>query len=282
MFSKVSTTTAAAIFRINIVGLEGRVGSSHTHTAAGSMWQVELWFQNMSNSWKSNSCLVTQECPVCYKTRISITVFTKARHYSISYVRWNQSIPFHLISFRITLIVSSHLRLDLASGLYPSQFQPQFCTSLMSATCRVHLILFELIILIMWRRVTVRPPQPCESHKGIRCMGGRYNWATLSVGGINTENWENYRVVNVEITGFCVVTPYSFVGGYRSLGRIRQQNCTVPPWRREWAGRAVPPVIWSVLHSWPRPLHNTLRFINHIHHNLTLYSSCYNTTMAAP
>jgi hypothetical protein len=50
MLSKVSTTTSAAIFRINIVGLEGRVGSSHIHTAAGGKWQVELWFQNMSNS----------------------------------------------------------------------------------------------------------------------------------------------------------------------------------------------------------------------------------------
>jgi hypothetical protein len=53
-------------------------------------------------------------------TRSFITVFTKARHWTLSWASWNQlaqSIP---ISERSRLILSSHLRLGLPSCLLPS------------------------------------------------------------------------------------------------------------------------------------------------------------------
>jgi hypothetical protein len=51
-----------------------------------------------------------------------LTVFTRARHWSLSWGRWIQSTPCHSISLRSILIPSYHLWLDLPSGLFPSGF----------------------------------------------------------------------------------------------------------------------------------------------------------------
>jgi hypothetical protein len=53
----------------------------------------------------------------------------------------------------LILILSTHLRLGLPTGLFPSGFPPSIFYALLfspiRATCPAHLILFELIILIM-------------------------------------------------------------------------------------------------------------------------------------
>ena len=49
-----------------------------------------------------------------------ITAFTSARHLSLSWASSTQSIPPYPTSWRFILILSSHLRLGLPSGLFPS------------------------------------------------------------------------------------------------------------------------------------------------------------------
>jgi hypothetical protein len=66
------------------------------------------------------------------------------------WVRWIQSIPSYTISLRSILILSTHLRLRLPSGLFPSDFPLHtFLFSPIRATCPVHLIFLDYIILIM-------------------------------------------------------------------------------------------------------------------------------------
>jgi hypothetical protein len=60
--------------------------------------------------------------PAFYGTRRFITVFTRFLHWSLSWVRSIQSIPSHPIALRPILILSTHLRLGLPSGLCPSGF----------------------------------------------------------------------------------------------------------------------------------------------------------------
>jgi hypothetical protein len=57
--------------------------------------------------------------PAFYGTRKYITVFTRALHWSLSWARSIQAIPPHPLSLRSILILSTHLRLGLPSGLFP-------------------------------------------------------------------------------------------------------------------------------------------------------------------
>ena len=78
-----------------------------------------------------------------------IAVLTSARQMSQSWASSIQSMPPHPTSWRSILILSSHQRLGLPSGLFPSGFPikilytPLFST--IRATCPAHLILFDLI-----------------------------------------------------------------------------------------------------------------------------------------
>jgi hypothetical protein len=65
---------------------------------------------------------LVEKFPVFYGTRRFITAFTSARYLSLSWAHLIQSIPPHPTSCRSILILSSHLRLGLPSGLFPSGF----------------------------------------------------------------------------------------------------------------------------------------------------------------
>jgi hypothetical protein len=82
-------------------------------------------------------------------TRKFITAFVSARHLSLFWASAIQSIPTQPTSWRSILILSSHLRVGLPNGLFPSRFHtktlymPLLYT--IRATCPSHLCLLDSI-----------------------------------------------------------------------------------------------------------------------------------------
>ena len=65
---------------------------------------------------------LVKKFPAFHGTRRFITTLTSERHLSLSWASQIQSIYPHLTSWRSILILSTHLRLGLPSGLFPSGF----------------------------------------------------------------------------------------------------------------------------------------------------------------
>jgi len=71
-----------------------------------------------------------EKFPAFYGTWRFITVFTRTHHGFLSWVRGVQCTPSHPVSPRCILILSSYLRLDLSSGLFPSVLQTKILYAL--------------------------------------------------------------------------------------------------------------------------------------------------------
>ena len=99
---------------------------------------------------KLSGLQLVKKFPAFHGTRKFITALTSVRQLSLSWVSPIQSIYPHPTSWRSILILSTHLRLDLPSGLFPSSFPHQDpvhpLSSPIRATCPAHLILLDFII----------------------------------------------------------------------------------------------------------------------------------------
>jgi hypothetical protein len=63
---------------------------------------------------------LVKKLPILYGVRSFITVFTTAYTWSLPWIRWIQSMPFHYISLISILMLSYHLRQRLPFGLFLS------------------------------------------------------------------------------------------------------------------------------------------------------------------
>ena len=117
----------------------------------------------------NNTYLLTPRCRVLHEklpglhlvkkfsafhgTRRFITALTSVRHPSLSWASPIQSIYPHPTFWRAILILSTHLRLGLHSGLFPSGFPTKTLYTTLSsttrATCPAHLILLDFITRTM-------------------------------------------------------------------------------------------------------------------------------------
>jgi len=83
--------------------------------------------------------LIVKKFPTIYGTRRFITAFTSGRHLSLSSARSIPSVPPYTTSWRPILTLSSHQRLGLPSGLFPSGFPTKtMYKTILPHTCYMH------------------------------------------------------------------------------------------------------------------------------------------------
>ena len=89
---------------------------------------MPLWLIYLLTPWcrvlleKLNGLQLVKQFPAFYGTRRFIAALTSVRHLSLSLASPIQSTYTHPTSWRSILILSTHLRLGLPSGLFPSGF----------------------------------------------------------------------------------------------------------------------------------------------------------------
>ena len=92
---------------------------------------------------------LVKKFPAFHGTRRFIAALTSVRHLSLSWASPIQSTCPHPTSWRSILILSTHLRLGLPSGLFPSGFPTKTLYAPLSspirATCPAHFILLDFI-----------------------------------------------------------------------------------------------------------------------------------------
>ena len=117
--------------------------------------QTETWCICLLTPWcrvlleQLTGLQLVKKFPAFHGTRRFITALTSVSHLSLSCAIPIQSIYPHPTSWRSILILSTHQRLRLPSGLFPSSFLTKTLYTPLSspihATCPTHLILLHFI-----------------------------------------------------------------------------------------------------------------------------------------
>jgi len=108
-----------------------QIHSHFMHLLTHLLTYLLTYSMKQSPSWEANRFSASQEIPrILWNPKVWITALTSARHLSLTWASSIQSIP----PLRSILLFSSHLRLGLPSGLFPSGFPTKmvflFCTPL--------------------------------------------------------------------------------------------------------------------------------------------------------
>jgi hypothetical protein len=155
--SIISSTIQQIVIRwisLTIKYVEGKLYKSRGFPI-NIIYFVGFHFCDLLNPWsrdlleKPTRLQLVKKFPAFYGTRRLITAFASARHLSLSWASSIQPIPQHPTSSRPLLILSSHLRLGLPSGLFPSGFPTKTLymplPSHICAKCPAHLIILDFI-----------------------------------------------------------------------------------------------------------------------------------------
>ena len=115
---------------------------------------------------------LVKKFPAIHGTRRFITVLTSVRHLSLSWANPIQSTFLHPTSWRSILILSTHLRLGLPSGLLPSGFPTNTLYTPLSSPIRATYIYIKDRPSILWRyyAVSVATCSPMYLRKRQHCV----------------------------------------------------------------------------------------------------------------
>jgi len=119
--------------------------------------------------------------PAFCGTRRFVTVFTRTRHWSLSWATWIQSLPLQPVDIISVLILSSRLCHGLSSGLFPSDIATKILSTSKFLTCVLHASLSHHVISLGLSNYAARMGEVRHAYKIIvgRPQEGRIFWRPM-------------------------------------------------------------------------------------------------------